>query len=283
MRWMLKFFILSGLPTNLKIKKGLQKICVESPGGHELQLSDSCISFGSNSIKIDVSNPQPIHLRAEKYLVKGLINVESSSTEIESELPENFIVDIQDKEGSVINSISAKLASDGSGVYEYYTWANLGEKISFVPRDSRSNVGKKMLFYPKELRAVVSNDGCQAAVSPFTGRLGLYIQGSVSPPLPGVNIKVSAAKDSLISSLKKGEVAVETSTSPDGSFVAGPLYDDIPYDTDASKKTKRRKLQRELHSRHSLMGKCSTTALIRVESMGRRWRRTVQIPVWCAK
>ncbi|KAF3524826.1 hypothetical protein F2Q69_00049737 [Brassica cretica] len=139
----------SGLPTNLKIKK----ICVESPGGHELQLSDSCISFGSNSIKIDVSNPQPIHLRAEKYLVKGLINVESSSTEIESELPENFIVDIQDKEGSVINSISAKLASDGSGVYEYYTcWANLGEKISFVPRDSRSNVGKKMLFYPKELR-----------------------------------------------------------------------------------------------------------------------------------
>ncbi|WZZ66872.1 hypothetical protein YC2023_078242 [Brassica napus] len=213
--------------------KGLQKICVESPGGHELQLSDSCISFGSNSIKIDVSNPQPIHLRAEKYLVKGLINVESSSTEIESELPENFIVDIQDKEGSVINSISAKLASDGSGVYEYYTWANLGEKISFVPRDSRSNVGKKMLFYPKELRAVVSNDGCQAAVSPFTGRLGLYIQGSVSPPLPGVNIKVSAAKDSLISSLKKGEVAVETSTSPDGSFVAGPLSssDDTPKET----------------------------------------------------
>ncbi|CDY25107.1 BnaC06g18490D [Brassica napus] len=224
--------------SSIDVNKGLQKICVESPGGHELQLSDSCISFGSNSIKIDVSNPQPIHLRAEKYLVKGLINVESSSTEIESELPENFIVDIQDKEGSVINSISAKLASDGSGVYEYYTWANLGEKISFVPRDSRSNVGKKMLFYPKELRAVVSNDGCQAAVSPFTGRLGLYIQGSVSPPLPGVNIKVSAAKDSLISSLKKGEVAVETSTSPDGSFVAGPLYDDIPYDTDASKESR---------------------------------------------
>ncbi|KAF8074467.1 hypothetical protein N665_1101s0028 [Sinapis alba] len=227
----------TGSLTNLKIKKGLQKICVESPGAHELQLSDSCVSFASNSIKIDVSNPQvlPIHLRAEKYLIKGLINVESSSTETESELPENFIVDMQDKEGRVINSISAKLASDGRGVYEYYTWANLGERISFVPRDSRDNAEKKMLFYPKELHAVVSNDGCQDAVSPFTGRLGLYIQGSVSPPLPGVNIKISAAKDSLISSLKKGQVAVETSTSPDGSFVAGPLYDDIPYDTDASK------------------------------------------------
>lgn len=120
------------------------------------------MSFGSNSIKIDVSNPQvlfcyvfsfvpaffglsflaslfflqPIYLKAEKYLLKGLINVESSST-IESELPENFIVDIQDKKGNVINSITAKLSSDGSGVYEYYTWANLGEKISFAPRDSR--------------------------------------------------------------------------------------------------------------------------------------------------
>ncbi|XP_024012784.1 nodal modulator 1 [Eutrema salsugineum] len=225
----------NGSPTNLKIKKGLRKICVESPGEHELQLSDACISFGSNSIKIDVSNPQPIHLRAEKYLLKGLINVESSSFENESEFPENFIVDMQDKEGRVINSISAKFASDGRGVYEYYTWANLGEKITFVPRDSRGNVEKKMLFYPKELHAVVSNDGCQASVSQFTGRVGLYIQGSVSPPLSGVNIKVSAAKDSLISSLKKGEVAVETSTSPDGSFVAGPLYDDIPYDTEASK------------------------------------------------
>lgn len=80
---------------------------------------------------------QPIHLKAEKYLLKGLVNVESSPTEIESELAENIIVDMQDMEGSVINSISAKLASDGHGVYEYYTWANLGEKIIFVPRDSR--------------------------------------------------------------------------------------------------------------------------------------------------
>ncbi|KAF3495687.1 hypothetical protein DY000_02056889, partial [Brassica cretica] len=120
--------------------------------------------------------------------------------------------------------------SDADGIFSFKSIPCATAAFYF-----RGNAEKKMLFYPKELRAVVSNDGCQAAVSAFTGRLGLYIQGSVSPPLPGVNIKVSAAKDSLISSLKKGEVAVETSTSPDGSFVAGPLYDDIPYDTDASK------------------------------------------------
>lgn len=40
------------------LQEGSQKICLESPGAHELQLSDSCISFASNSIKIDVSKPQ---------------------------------------------------------------------------------------------------------------------------------------------------------------------------------------------------------------------------------
>ncbi|XP_010523920.1 PREDICTED: nodal modulator 3 [Tarenaya hassleriana] len=225
----------NGSPTDLKIKKGSQKICVESPGEYELHFSNSCISFGSDSVKIDVSKPQPVHLKAEKYLLKGVINVEFSSTHIESELPESFVVDIQDKEGNVVESIAAKLASDEHGVYEYNLWAHLGEKINFIPRDSRSDVEKKILFYPKQHHAVVSNDGCQASVSPFTGRLGLYIQGSVSPPLSGVHIKVLAAKDSHISLLKKGELAVETSTSADGSFVAGPLYDDITYDAEASK------------------------------------------------
>ena len=81
----------------------------------------------------------------------------------------------------------------------------------------------------------VTHDGCQPPVPSFTGRLGLYIEGSVSPPISGVNIKVVAAGDSHNAPLKKGDVAFETSTEPDGTFVAGPLYDDIDYTIDASK------------------------------------------------
>lgn len=90
--------------------------------------------------------------------------MESSSTETESELPESFIVDMQDKEGRVINSVSAKLASDGRGVYEYYTWANLGEKISFVPRDSRY-----------EFLIMLSDDLRTTLVKLFQGCLGGWI------------------------------------------------------------------------------------------------------------
>ncbi|KAJ6763367.1 NODAL MODULATOR 1-RELATED [Salix purpurea] len=60
-----------GSPFDLKIKKGSQNICMESPGAHELHLVNSCIFFGSSPIKIDTSNPLPINLKGEKYLLKG--------------------------------------------------------------------------------------------------------------------------------------------------------------------------------------------------------------------
>lgn len=81
----------------------------------------------------------------------------------------------------------------------------------------------------------MTNDGCQALIPTFSGRLGLYTEGSVSPPLSGVNIRIIAAEDSQIASLKKGHLALETSTGADGSFIGGPLYDDITYNIEASK------------------------------------------------
>lgn len=79
------------------------------------------------------------------------------------------------------------------------------------------------------------NDGCQPLIPPFTGRVGLYTEGSVSPPLSGVHIKIVAAEDSQIAGLKKGDLALETTTGIDGYFVGGPLYDDITYSIAASK------------------------------------------------
>ncbi|KAK9950516.1 hypothetical protein M0R45_006002 [Rubus argutus] len=228
-----------GSSMNLKIKKGSQNICVEHPGVHELHFVNSCIFFGSSSMKIDTSNPSPIHLKGEKYLLKGKINVASSSFDGVNELSENFIVDILDAGGIIIDSTTAGLTSTGneqtSSVYEFSLWANLGEKLAFVPRDPRNNEMGKILFYPRQHHVLVKNDGCQASIPTFIGRLGLYIKGSVSPPLSDVHIKIIAAGDSHIAQLKEGELVVETTTGTDGSFVGGPLYDDITYNVEASK------------------------------------------------
>lgn len=78
-------------------------------------------------------------------------------------------------------------------------------------------------------------EGCQAEIPLFFGRLGMYIEGTVSPPLSGVHIRVITGGDSLNAALKQGDLALETSTQADGLFVAGPLYDDISYAVEASK------------------------------------------------
>ncbi|XP_059659411.1 uncharacterized protein LOC132306162 [Cornus florida] len=226
-----------GSHVNLKIKKGAQHICIESPGTHELHFANSCIFFGSSSMKIDTSNPLPIYLKGEKYILGGKIHVESSSLNDLTELPEDILVDILNNEGTIVDGTNARLEASGNDqyVYKYSIWANPGEKLTFVPQDSRSDGKNKILFYPRHHHVFVTHNGCQSSIPPFSGRLGLYIEGSVSPPLSGVHIRLIAAGDSSNAPLKKGELALETTTGADGFFVGGPLYDDIIYTTEASK------------------------------------------------
>lgn len=49
--WLIDFFY------SPELQKGSQRICVEYPGTHELKFVNSCISFGSSSIKIDTKSP----------------------------------------------------------------------------------------------------------------------------------------------------------------------------------------------------------------------------------
>ena len=63
----------------------------------------------------------------------------------------------------------------------------------------------------------------------------MYIEGSVFPAISGVEIKIKAKSDSRYTLSLRGETALETRTGDDGSFVAGPLYDDTSYEVVASK------------------------------------------------
>ncbi|PIA38038.1 hypothetical protein AQUCO_02900110v1 [Aquilegia coerulea] len=216
---------------NLQIKKGSQRICVESPGAHELHFIKSCIFFGSSI---------PIHLKADKYLLEGKIHVEASLHANVNELSESIIVDAITSDGEVIDASPARLVPHANDittsiVFNYSIWANLGDELTLVPRDLRNGEVKKFLFYPKAHHISVIADGCQSTIPLFSGRLGLYIEGSVSPPISGVNVRILALGDSDTAPLQKGEVVVETTTGPEGFFFGGPLYDDANYTVEASK------------------------------------------------
>lgn len=58
------------------------------------------------------------------------------------EVPESIVVDILNSGGSVVDGTTAKLNSNDKdqaspAIYEYSLWANPGDKLTFVPRDSR--------------------------------------------------------------------------------------------------------------------------------------------------
>lgn len=229
-----------GSGMNLNIKKGSQHVCVESPGVHELSFPNSCISFGSSSVIIDTSNLSPIYLKGESYLLKGHVHVESSSFSSVEGLPENIPLDILDSDGSVVDGLLARRVPYGvdqssAAIYEFSMWASPGGKFTFIPRDARDDGGKKILFYPTQQHVAVMEDGCQSSIPPFAGRLGMYIEGSVSPPLNDVVVKIIATGDSQSAPLKQGDLALQTTTGIDGLYVAGPLYDDISYTVEASK------------------------------------------------
>lgn len=53
-----------------ELQKGSQQICVESPGLHELHFVNSCIFFGSSSMKIDTLNPS-VHSLYSSFIIIG--------------------------------------------------------------------------------------------------------------------------------------------------------------------------------------------------------------------
>ncbi|KAG9457834.1 hypothetical protein H6P81_002342 [Aristolochia fimbriata] len=229
-----------GATLRLAIKKGSQRMCIESSGKHELHFQNSCISFGSSSVKFDTLDPSPIYLKGDKYLLMGEIHITPIVEQDSRPLVENVIVDILNEKHEVLGTSHARLRSEskdqtGIAIYEYLMWANLGDSLTFVPQHSRNNEEKEILFYPRERQVIVQPDGCQHPIPAFVGRTGLYVEGSVSPPLSGVNIKIVATEESSNAPLKRGEVALETKTGENGYFIGGPLYDDTTYSVEASK------------------------------------------------
>ncbi|MCO5553061.1 hypothetical protein L7F22_006582 [Adiantum nelumboides] len=237
----------NGETTGVQVKKGWQKFCLEQPGTHKLRILNSCTSFGLYPFEFDTSKPAPLQLKGQKYILRGKVAIQDAA-DIDKEQLTRIVIVVWREDGSFADSNNRlKLATNADGTFlEYEHWAEIDESLTFIPKDSLHTVShvepntndlsaKQFLFYPKEHRVRVAHDGCQPDIPLFVGRPGLYIEGHVTPPLEGVSISVFVDVDSIDGSVNKGDLATTLLTDKDGSYIAGPLYDDVKYVVEAAK------------------------------------------------
>ncbi|XP_024394078.1 uncharacterized protein [Physcomitrium patens] len=227
---------------NLKIQKGWQQICLGTPGVHELHFTDPYVFFGAHAFYFDTAKPSPLELVGQKYLLSGEIHIDSALYGAAHLLDDSLIVKVQTHDGQLVNLdnhprlVSEPNDMNSYAAYAYSHWAAVGEQLTFSAHHRREEESSlpQILFYPRKHHVHVTVEGKQPQIPLFQGRPGIYVKGSVTPALDDVKITVVSEKHSLAGGLKAGEVAVSTVTGSDGTYVAGPLYDDTTYITRAA-------------------------------------------------
>lgn len=104
--------------------------------GRDAGRGDMILCFSLLTVNIIFLFLQPINLKGEKYLLKGHVHV------LDKNLPDDIPVDIFDNQETLVGSTTARFVSSevdpsGAAIYEYSVWSKFGEKLNFVPRDSR--------------------------------------------------------------------------------------------------------------------------------------------------
>ncbi|RRT70872.1 hypothetical protein B296_00027138, partial [Ensete ventricosum] len=179
------------------MQKGPQKICIETPGEHELHFVNSCISFGSSSLKFNSLDPTPIYLTGKKYLLKGEIHIDSDLVRDAVDLSEHIVLDVFDRDGTS-DTVSTRFSSDKSGqgniaVYEYSIWSDLGEDLIFAPRDTRTlaSSGRRKSAYWYPLRPIRTS---QETAIEFPSDLLLWQEYSFSPAAVAIELESGESK-----------------------------------------------------------------------------------------
>ncbi|GBG60819.1 hypothetical protein CBR_g12556 [Chara braunii] len=216
------------------IKVGTQKWCLEHPEVHVVGFENPCLFFGQESFSFDPENPEPILLKATKYLVRGQLMVSSLKNADVNAIGHEFSVDVCKPNGErtetlQVTRVAVFNESSQRAVYGFSKWAEMGESFVFMPEHA------SLLFYPRHRQVTVVEDGCQLMMEPFDVRPGLTIEGLVAPPIEGVTVTVKFKKASAAAGSDAGRIAAVVTADNMGSYAAGPLFDDASYEVAAEK------------------------------------------------
>ena len=196
------------------LNKGVATVCLPAPGKYLFSM-ESCHDFGLKEIKWNTEKPSLVSLSAIQHLITGHV----VSSEKESDIKVKIYSKSKDNE-LVLGPLSPVFTEyDNSYHYQFKYWATASDELTATPQAS------DLLFTPTREKFMVLNDCMNDAVK-FEGKKGLFIRGGITPPLPGVSIKIIPQDDLA---------PMELETNASGEFVVGPLPPTTKYTITAVK------------------------------------------------
>jgi len=219
------------------LSKGNNDFCLVEPGLYSLT-PKSCFRFEQDTYSYDTNKPGLLKLTASEVLVTGEVAVGPA---VDFETLSTVPVAIRFVSGynqapvhrdATFSHTDNRQTDDASAaipvrVYTYSFWAHPGTRVEVVTVSDKADdvLLSSLLFYPDIVTALVQ-DVCPTSVPPFAARPGLFLSGSVTPPVSGAQVTVTDNSDS--------GVAVQVTVDNTGAYRAGPLYDDKDYSVDLS-------------------------------------------------
>ncbi|GIY27842.1 nodal modulator 2 [Caerostris extrusa] len=190
---------------DLHISKNV--LCLPEMGIYDF-IPVGCHLYKKDVFKFDTSNPAEITLSPTKHLVTGNIFTELNVTDIKVTVK---------KPNEKENIIALQEPLDKKGDYFRYTFSVFAQPNS----DLDLKVSSKQLLFRPSTSIIKVGDDCMENAFEITGKKGVFLNGSVTPALEGVNIKVLVKKTN--------ELYTETVTDKEGLFLVGPLEDESDY------------------------------------------------------
>ena len=222
----------SGNVSEVALHAGVNVECIHSAGKFALT-PHSCFRFENSTYAFDSAAPAPIVLKATKVRVAATISIVGMGVAAPLLEPLPMLeVGGLDSPTTLVQPTEIVKGSDGV-VLHYEEWAALGSRLVLTPRAenaTRSCGGAALIFSPRSREGIAGTSQCSAQLDAFVGRVGIFLSGSVSPPLSGVAI--AATHDGTKRHLNEGALIALTDTA--GHYTFGPLPADAAYEVRAT-------------------------------------------------
>lgn len=203
----------SGEFHSVELQKSKNVFCLPEKGTYDF-IPFGCHLYKKDVFKFDTNNPSEIVLFPTKHLVTGSILTEINVTDIK------IFVKRPMSDNEEVISLQEPL--NKKEAFYRYTFSVFAQPNTELHLRAFS---KQLLFRPVNATIQVQDDCLENAVE-IIGKIGHFLNGSVTPPIKGVYIKVHQKENNAL--------FAETFTDETGSFLVGPLEDESDYTVSAS-------------------------------------------------